>query len=65
MLMSRLNIGPTCAPMKIGTVFGSVQMGVHVGGGMSVAMRKWLWHKDSDAVTYSYGDVRVRVIAIP
>ena len=31
---------------------------------LSVAMRKWLWHKDRDAVTYSYGVLRDSVIAV-
>jgi hypothetical protein len=31
---------------------------------VSVAMRKWLWHKDREVVTYSYGSPRDIMIAI-
>ncbi len=31
---------------------------------VSVAVRKWLWHKDREVVTYSYGSPRDIMIAI-
>jgi hypothetical protein len=31
---------------------------------LSVAMRKWLWRKDREVMTYSYGSPRDIMIAI-
>jgi hypothetical protein len=33
----------------------SIEGAVWLREQLSVAMRKWLWHKDRDAVTYSDG----------
>jgi hypothetical protein len=44
---------------------GRLLLAAVAAGGIDVVANIWLWHKDREVVTYSYGLPWARVIAVP